>query len=171
MEANANQPAHVRIVEWLAILCLAAMVAISFTSTAIRYLMPGWGGIYWAEEVTRYTSIWMVFLASGLGVRYGVHLHVDLLTAHLPAPMQRWLAAFCCLLMIAFEGVLIYFGSVVAISNMDQQSSSLLLPMGFMYAAIPVGGVLMLFETGRVLAATIRGRAQQAGPALARQFD
>ncbi|MEP7083237.1 MAG: TRAP transporter small permease [Betaproteobacteria bacterium] len=171
METNAIQPAYVRLVEWLAVLCLAAMVVVTFTSTAIRYLVPGWGGIYWAEEVTRYTSIWMVFLASGLGVRYGVHLHVDLLTAQLPPPVQRWLSAFCCVLMIMFEGVLIYFGTIVALSNMDQQSSSLSLPMGVMYAAIPVGGVLMLFETLRVLVATIRGNAHPTGPALARQVD
>jgi TRAP-type C4-dicarboxylate transport system permease small subunit len=166
-----KQPTYVRVVEWLAILCLAAMVAVTFTSTAIRYLVPGLGGIYWAEEVTRYTSIWMVFLASGLGVRYGVHLSVDLLTARLPAPVQRVLSFVSCVLMVIFEVVLIYFGTEVMVSNMDQQSSSLLMPMGVIYAAIPVGGVLMLIETLRVLLANIRNTAHSDGPALARQVD
>jgi len=166
-----NQANYVRVVEWLAILCLAAMVAVTFTSTAIRYLVPGWGGIYWAEEVTRYTSIWMVFLASGLGVRYGVHLHVDLLTARLPAAVQRLLVIVSCVLMLVFEGVLVWFGTEVMVSNMDQQSSSLLMPMGVVYAAIPVGGMLMLFETLRVLLAKIRNTNHAEGPALARQVD
>lgn len=85
MATVVKQPVYVRTVEWLAIACLAVMVVVTFVSTAIRYLIPGWGGIYWAEEVTRYTSIWMIFLASGIGVRYGVHLHVDMLTARLPS--------------------------------------------------------------------------------------
>ena len=166
-----SQSRFVSLIEWLAIACLATMVAITFASTAIRFLIPGWGGIYWAEEVTRYTSIWMVFLASGLGVRYGVHLHVDLLTARLPTEAQRILSIFACVLMIGFEGVLIYYGTVVAISNMDQQSSSLLIPMGVVYAAIPVGGGLMLFETIRVMFAVSRRTPIHFDVAAPRQVD
>lgn len=166
-----SQSQFVSLIEWLAIACLAAMVAITFTSTAIRFLVPGWGGIYWAEEVTRYTSIWMVFLASGLGVRYGVHLHVDLLTSRLPSAAQRFLSILACILMMGFEGVLIYYGTVVAISNMDQQSSSLLIPMGVVYAAIPVGGALMLFETIRVMVAVVRRTPTHFDVASTRQVD
>ena len=166
-----SQANFVRTVEWLAIGCLAIMVAITFASTAVRFLVPGWGGIYWAEEVTRYTSIWMVFLASGLGVRYGVHLHVDLVTARLPSGAQRLLTMLSCVLMMIFEGVLVYFGTVVALSNMGQQSSSLLIPIGVVYAAIPVGGLLMLFETVRVLIATIRRTQMHFESAPSRQLD
>jgi TRAP-type C4-dicarboxylate transport system permease small subunit len=155
-------------VEWLVIACLVVMVAVTFVSTAIRYLVPGMGGLYWAEEVSRYTSIWMVFLAGGLGVRYGVHLHVDLITARLPMPVQRAFRIGACILMLVFEGVLVYYGAIVAISNMDQQSSSLLVPMGYMYAAIPVGALLMMFETVRVLMRTMQGLdASEAEPAPA----
>jgi len=147
---------YVDTVEWIIIGCLAVMVAITFVSTAIRYLVPGMGGIYWAEEVSRYTSIWMVFLGAGLGVRYGVHLHVDLVTAQLPRAVQRALRIGSCILMLAFEFVLVYFGTIVAASNMDQQSSSLLMPMGYIYAAIPAGGLLMMFETLRELVRILR---------------
>jgi len=147
---------YVQGIEWLVVACLVVMSAVTFTSTVIRYLVPGMGRIYWAEEVTRYTSIWMVFLAGGLGVRYGVHLHVDLITARLPHAVQRGLRVFSCLLMLVFEGVLVWFGTVVMIDNMDQQSSSLLLPMGYIYAAIPAGGALMVVETLRALLRTLR---------------
>jgi len=150
---------YVQVVEWLVIACLVVMSAVTFVSTAIRFLVPGVGGIYWAEEVTRYTSIWMVFLAGGLGVRYGVHLHVDLITARLPHGVQRALRVFSCLLMLVFEGVLVYFGTIVMLDTMDQQSSSLLLPMGYMYAAIPVGALLMIVETLRVLARTLADKS------------
>jgi C4-dicarboxylate transporter DctQ subunit len=143
---------YVQGIEWLVVACLVVMSAVTFASTAIRFLVPGMGGIYWAEEVTRYTSIWMVFLAAGLGVRYGVHLHVDLVTARLPNGVQRLLRVSSCLLMLVFEAVLVYFGTIVMLDTMDQQSSSLLVPMGYMYAAIPVGGLLMAFETVRALA-------------------
>lgn len=168
------QRIYVRLVEWLVILALAVMVAVTFISTAIRFLVPGMGGIFWAEEVTRYICIWMVFLASGLGVRYGVHLHVDLVTARLPDKVQLTLVVISCLLMVGFEVVLIWYGAIVAFSNMDQQSSSLLLPMGIFYAAIPVGGALMMFETLRVLIRAIRrlpGPGRDDGHELSRQLD
>jgi TRAP-type C4-dicarboxylate transport system permease small subunit len=155
-----NQRVYVNALEWLVIACLAVMVGVTFVSTAIRYLMPGMGGLYWAEEVTRYVSIWMVFLVSGLAVRYGVHLHVDLVTTHLPAKVQRALLIFVSVLMLGFEGVLVYFGTVVAASNMAQQSSSLELPIGYVYAAIPVGGALMIFESLRALLSAIRGEGK-----------
>lgn len=73
--------------------------------------------------------------------------------------------------MLVFEGILVYFGTEVSISNMAQQSSSLLMPIGVIYAAIPVGGVLMIIETVRVLMNSFRGRALYEEAALTRQVD
>jgi len=47
---------------------------------------------------------------------------------------------------------------------MDQQSTSLEFPMGYAYAAIPVGGVLMVYETVRAFLATVRTGVASAAP-------
>ncbi len=154
---------YVKTIEWLLIAGLATMVAITFTSTVLRSV-PGFGGLYWAEEITRYVSIWIVFLASGLTIRYGVHFRVDLLTARLPGPLQLGFTVFSCLAMLCFEGVLFYFGATSAISNMDQQSTSLEFPMGYAYAAIPVGGLLMIGETLRALYIALTGQQELFAP-------
>jgi TRAP-type C4-dicarboxylate transport system permease small subunit len=133
------------------------MVALTFASTMIR-LVPGYGGIYWAEEVTRYVSVWVVFLGAGLGVRFGIHLNVDLLTSAVQAGVQRALVLTSLALMLIFEFVLVYYGTQLTISNYDQQSASLRLPMAYAYAAIPVGGALMLLETLRLLVLELAGR-------------
>src|SRR5262245_22346013 len=108
---------YVRTTETLIILGLIAMVVLTFVSTCMRFI-PGSGGIYWAEEVTRYTCIWVVFIASGLVVRYGVHFRVDFLVNALPRRPQLALNTFICLLMFSVEAVLIYQGSRIAISNL-----------------------------------------------------
>jgi C4-dicarboxylate transporter DctQ subunit len=159
---------YFRWLERTVIACLVVMVAVTLASTLIRFLVPGMGGIYWAEEVTRYTSVWMVFLGAALGLRYGVHLHVDLIVARLPDAVQLPLKIGTCLLMLAFEGVLVWYGAIVAYSNLDQQSSSLLLPMGYVYAAIPVGGLLMVYETLRALVRSLRGMPVLDGLAVDR---
>ncbi|MCZ8311189.1 MAG: TRAP transporter small permease [Magnetospirillum sp.] len=140
---------YVRVIEVLVFVAITAMVGIGFLSTAIRSV-PGWGGLYWAEEIIRYACIWMVFLCSGLTIRYGIHFRVDLVLAKLPRRAGIALALFAVAVMIWFEVVLIWFGSKVTIMNMEQQSTSLEFPMGYVYVAIPIGGVLMLFETLRL---------------------
>ena len=147
---------YVRTIETLVILALAVMVSIGFASTVLRGV-PGWGGLYWAEEIIRYACIWMVFLASGLTIRYSVHFRVDLLFTLFPARGQRWFWFFAFAIMIWFEIVLIWFGSRVTLSNMEQQSTSLEFPMGYVYAALPIGGALMLFETLRLARIVWRG--------------
>lgn len=140
---------YVRTIEALVFVALAAMVGIGFVSTAIR-AVPGWGGLFWAEEIIRYACIWMVFLCSGLTIRYGIHFRVDLVLGLLPKRAAVALGLFAVAVMIWFEVVLIWFGSKVTIMNMEQQSTSLEFPMGYVYIAIPIGGVLMLFETLRM---------------------
>lgn len=140
---------YVRTIEILVFIALTAMVGIGFVSTAIR-AVPGWGGLFWAEEIIRYACIWMVFLCSGLTIRYGIHFRVDLLLNLLPKRVAVGLGMFAVAVMIWFEVVLIWFGTKVTILNMDQQSTSLEFPMGYVYVAIPIGGALMLFETLRL---------------------
>ena len=140
---------YVRVIEVLTFVAIAAMVGIGFVSTALR-AVPGQGGLYWAEEIIRYACIWMVFLCSGLTIRYGIHFRVDLLLARLPRRAGVGLGMFAVATMIWFEAVLIWFGSKVTLMNMEQQSTSLEFPMGYIYVAIPIGGALMLFETLRL---------------------
>ncbi len=140
---------YVRTIEILVFLALASMVGIGLASTILRGV-PGWGGLYWAEEIIRYACIWMVFLCSGLTIRYGIHFRVDLLLTLLPHRAAVGFGLFAVACMIWFEAVLLWFGSLVAIMNMEQQSTSLEFPMGYVYIAIPIGGALMLFETVRM---------------------
>lgn len=149
---------YIGFVESLIILGLVVMVGLTFASTAIRFI-PGYGGIYWAEEVTRYVSIWVVFLGAGLGVRFGIHLSVDLFVAALPAGAQRGFYIFAYVLMMIFQGVLLYYGTKLAISNHAQQSASLQIPMSYPYAAIPVGAFIMLCETARLIWREFAGKA------------
>jgi TRAP-type C4-dicarboxylate transport system permease small subunit len=142
--------AYIKTLETLIILGLVIMVSLTLGSTLIR-LLPGQGGIFWAEEVSRYVSIWVVFLAGGLGIRYWIHLNVDIFVIMLPGRAQNWLMMFCLGLMLLFEGVLLWFGAMLTISNHAQQSASLQMPMSYAYAAIPVGAVIMIGETLRLI--------------------
>ena len=152
---------YIHLIEALIILGLIVMVALTFTSAMIRFV-PGFGGIFWAEEVTRYVSIWMVFLAAGLGVRRGIHLSADMIAMAAPDSVRRGMFLFAYALMLVFEGVLLWYGTQLAISNHAQQSASLRMPMSYAYAAIPAGAAIMVFETLRLIVLELTGTSTAA---------
>lgn len=143
------------LVRRLVFILLFVMFATTLVATIMRYV-PAFPGLIWGEEVTRYASIWMVFLASAIGIRRGVHLGVDVFALLLPAQIRRFVTIAGLLLIFIFEWVLVYFGAIMTVSNMDQMSSALEMPMGLPFLAIPVGGLLMAYETGRELWAYVR---------------
>lgn len=154
---------YIQTVEALVILGLCVMVGLTFTSAMMRFI-PGVGGIFWAEEITRYVSIWVVFLAAGVGMRFGVHLSVDMLALAVPEGLRRVLFIFAYVMSILFQGVLVYYGTQLAISNYAQQSASLQIPMTYAYAAIPVGAFIMLCETLRLIYLELTGHSTAAQP-------
>lgn len=146
---------YVRIVETCIIGGLILMVGLTFASTLIRSL--GYGGIYWSEELTRYISIWVTMLAAGHGLRYGIHLSVDIFTASIPAGAARLLAFISHILVLVFASVLVIYGTRLSIANIGQYSTSLSISMAYVQSAIPVGGVLIIYETLRAVSFELHG--------------
>lgn len=139
----------------LVFLLLFVMFATTLVATIFRYA-PFLPGLTWAEEVTRYTSIWMVFLASAMGIRRGVHLGVDVFVILLPTGVRRLVTLFALSLVFVFEWVLVYFGVIMTVNNAEQMSSALEMPMALPFLAIPIGGLFMAYETGRELLSHVR---------------
>ena len=143
---------------------VAAAVVIAFTvmlgaalaGTLSRYLtfLPI---IAWGEEVTRFAGIWASFLVSGVAVRRGAHLGVDLATGRLPESVRRAVYVFCCLLMLAFCALLLAYGLKLAIENVEQVSPALEWSMGVVYLCIPVGAAFMGLEIVGLLLRCYRG--------------
>lgn len=140
---------YVLTVESLIIFGLSLMVVLTFASTMIRAL--GYGGIFWSEELTRYASIWVVMLGAGHGIRYGIHLSVDIFVEWMPAGAAKALRYFCQLLVVVFAAVLVIYGTRLSVTNIGQLSTSLKMSMAYVQVAIPVGGALMIYETLRAV--------------------
>lgn len=140
----------------LVFLFLFVMFVTTLIGTICRYV-PVLPGLFWAEEVTRYASIWMVFIAAAIALRRGLHLGVDIFVLLLPPAVRRVVTMAGLVLVLFFEFVVVYYGAIMTVSNMDQMSSALKMPMGWPFLALPAGGVLMAYETLRELWTTARG--------------
>ena len=127
---------------WALILLLAAMAIIIFVNVALRYLTNQ--SIEWAEEVSRHMMIWLTFLGAGPVLRYGGHIAIENLQDALPRSFAIAIRAFVAILLFAFFGFMVWYGWLYMGRTMFQLTAATQIPFAYIYAAMPVGGVLLI---------------------------
>ena len=127
---------------WALIGLLAAMSVIIFTNVALRYLTHE--SIEWAEEVARHLMIWLTFVGAGPVLRYGGHIAVENLQDALPGRGAVVVRAIVAALLFAFFGFLVWYGWLYIQRTMFQLTAVTQLPFGYIYAAMSIGGVLLI---------------------------
>jgi len=127
---------------WALILLLAAMASIIFVNVALRYLTNQ--SIEWAEEVSRHMMIWLTFLGAGPVLRYGGHIAIENLQDALPRSFAIAIRAFVAILLFAFFGFMVWYGWLYMGRTMFQLTAATQIPFAYIYAAMPVGGLLLI---------------------------
>ena len=127
---------------WTLIALLAAMSVIIFVNVALRYLTNQ--SIEWAEEVSRHLMIWLTFLGAGPVLRYGGHIAVENLQDALPKALAQAMRAVIAVLLFSFFAFMIWYGWLYMNRAMFQLTAVTQIPFGYVYAAMPVGGVLLV---------------------------
>lgn len=138
------------------------LVALAFALWQIvsRYFFPR-QSISYAEEVIVYLLIWAIMIVSSQLVRTDGHVRPDLVLNIVPAAVARWMEVLNCVAAIVFCGALVWYGrQVVDIALLidERSASDLRFPMWIYYAALPVGGLLMLIRYVIRLAGMVTGQ-------------
>lgn len=139
----------------LAIL-FAVMVIAFFYQIILRFLFER--GNPWSEELTRYAFIWLSMLGSAVATRRSRNMDVDFIVKRMPKTMQIINSLFTKGLIIAFLMVIIVYGFSLVSITFKQLSPGLRVPMAYMYAAVPVGGLLMLLFTLEIIINDMKNR-------------
>lgn len=126
---------------WALIVLLAAMSVIIFANVALRYLTNA--SIEWAEEVARHMMIWLTFIGSGMVMRYGGHIAVENLQDAFPRPVGQAIRVLVAILLMAFFVMMTWVGWQYTQRAMFQLTAATQIPFGYIYMAIPVGGLLL----------------------------
>lgn len=127
---------------WTLIALLAAMSVIIFVNVVLRYLTNQ--SLEWAEEVSRHMMIWLTFLGAGPVLRYGGHIAVENLQDAAPRALAIAMRLVIALLLFAFFAFMIWYGWLYMNRAMFQLTAVTQIPFGYIYAAMPVGGVLLV---------------------------
>ncbi|TRZ55644.1 MAG: TRAP transporter small permease [Rhodocyclaceae bacterium] len=144
--------------EWLIGFLIAAATLVIFVAVVHRYA----SGIpipviqdrliqinmSWAQELCIYMFVWMAKFGAAYGVRTGIHVGVDVLINQLSDKNRFKFVVFGLLAGALFTGVVAALGVnfVWHMSQTEQTSADLELPMWMVYLAIPLGSSLMCFR-------------------------
>lgn len=115
----------------------------------------------WTEELCRYSMVWLALIGSGLAVKMHAHIAVDILKNVLPEKAIIVIDKINLVLMMVFSTVLIYFGFGLCAKNMGQLTPGLKLPMGIVYGAVPLGGMIILFHSAMELSRPLLDRKEK----------
>lgn len=131
-----------RCIEVVLAALMVAMTVIVFTGVFFRYVVASPLG--WTEEAGRFCLMWASLLGMYLAYRRAEHIRVDALTSRLnPLARHRLLLAGNALLAV-YIAALVLEGFRYCSAFLDSYSPMLDLPLGVVYAALPVSGAMML---------------------------
>jgi C4-dicarboxylate transporter DctQ subunit len=137
---------------------LAAASALLFANVVLRYVFLA--PISWAEEVSLYLMVWIVFVGASVAARTRGHIAVDLLPLVLSPANRRRLAMAVSALVLTFLAVFGYYSGLhtLRVHASGQVTPVLVAPMWLTYLAMPVGSALMFLRTSQLLWRVLRAR-------------
>ena len=153
-----------RILDWiekyitnaLPILFMIFMVAIIFMQVFTRTIFNY--STRWAEELGRYLTIWMVFLAGCSALRKGQLVGLKFIIEKVPEKYNTSIRLVCDSLILFFLSIMTLYGIKLVMFNFArrQLSPALRIPIGWIYFAIPISGIIMILFVGYDLAYAIK---------------
>jgi len=126
------------------ILVLSVITVMVSIEVVLRYFFGK--SLYVTEEFTRYSMVWMVFLASSLAVRGNYHNRVEIFVNRFRGRTRVLMNLMAHLLLLVFLVFLIVEGIVALSFQFEQIIPSLNVSMFWFYLALPVGGGLMVLN-------------------------
>lgn len=131
-------------VEWFSIALVIVMVLLVLWQIIARYLLNSPSSF--SEALTRYLFVWLVLITSTYAFGSRDHMYISALNDRLRGKTRTVVNILIEILTILFAAcVMVFGGSIITRMQMVSLDSSLHIPMGVVYAVIPVCGVITVF--------------------------
>ena len=135
-------------------LILAVMTLAVFVQVVMRF--AGRSAFDGIDEIPRYLFVWLVMIGAAAAMHRAEHTRLEYFQQRLGPRGQHLLTA-----LTNGVGMLLFLSlvrtSLVLVPNAQlQESAGLGLPLGYVYAAIPVGSILILLPMARNFVTALR---------------
>lgn len=130
----------------LLVVLFTTMVVVLFTQVVMRAVFNN--SLAWSEELTRYCFIYLVFIGISYAVKKRRHLNLTIFINILNNKGKKTLNLFSDLLFLLFAVFILSYGVGLTIDTFkfEQITPSLGIPMGVIYAGVPIGMALTIIR-------------------------
>lgn len=133
-----------KITNFIVVLLFTIVVVVVFSQVVARYV--GGSSIRWADELSRFAFVWLVYLGGTITIREGRNVCFDLILEACRGKGWKVMFSIVCAASALFLIFMTYLGVLVCQAQISESSPILQWPMEVIVAAIPIGGILMFFE-------------------------
>ena len=144
--------------EWtLLITVLVAMVAL-FINVIMRYGFSY--SLAWSEELVREVILYTTFIGCSAAIKNRSTVRIDALV-QLIAWLKYPLSIFSYAVNLLFAAVMIYFGYLLCVLQVESNQTTLILqiPTVYLYAILPLMGAMMFVRVLMVMYTDIRAHS------------
>lgn len=137
-----------------ACIMLVTIVLVGTLQIIFRFLLNS--SLVWSEELMRYLFVWLSFITASIAVRERKHISVDFVTTFMPARVNLIFYYISRVAMLAYIYFMVPAGFSLCMKTASVKSTILPITWSWVYAALPVGMVLMLISMSSVFLMDVR---------------
>ncbi|MGI6031135.1 MAG: TRAP transporter small permease [Eubacteriales bacterium] len=135
-----------KLLEGLLSILMIAMAIIVLWQVFTRFVLSNSSS--WSEEAARFLMVWIAFLGGAVGIKYGVHIGLDLFYRWVKWPIPRLIIElFAHIACIVFASIWVVQGYLFMQEGMLQDSPAGIVSMGVVYAVIPLAGIVVIINS------------------------
>lgn len=123
---------------------LMSMTAVFFAQICLRYVFGN--GLSWAEELSRYMMVWLIYICAVVVFREGTQISVTALEDILPKAWRSLLNVLRQVVCAVFFAAIGYLGIKIMPFARFQTSPNMLLPMTYMYMLFPISSGFIVLQ-------------------------
>jgi TRAP-type C4-dicarboxylate transport system permease small subunit len=141
-----------RTLERLLVVLMTVMVLNVLWQVFTRFILGA--PATFTEELARYILIWVGMLGAAYVAGKKMHLSIDFVTAKLKGRAKIWSEVFIQVAIFIFGLFGMVIGGVYLVYLtllLNQTSAALQIPLGYVYIAIPVSGLLIMYYSATAL--------------------
>jgi TRAP-type C4-dicarboxylate transport system permease small subunit len=131
-----------KLLDIVVVALLALMSVLIFAQVLGRFVFKN--GLFWAEELARFSMVTMVYLGAGLACKYGDHIKVTIMEEMFKGRVRKIYRIVLALISIGFLSILTYYGFLVLGVVSSQLSANMQISMSVVYVMIPIGAAIMI---------------------------
>lgn len=134
-----------KLLDWIVTLFFCVLIISCVTQVFMRTVVnisPPW-----TEELARYSFMYVNILAAAICVRKKSHARVSIITDAVGPKVRQALEIFSDLVIIFAAYVMVRYGIKCVLQVAIQKSPAMRLNMSFVYACVPIAGIVIAFES------------------------